>query len=790
MEIDSAGPFRVASLLRQPRLGTFTLTVVCRATFHLEPVECPLAREQDPPLEEDNHWNDDPSRSLYAPSDLVPFKPRADVLLVGNAFAPRREPVASLTVRLLVGDVDKSIEVFGERSFSQEGQLREGARFAKMPLRWERAAGGPETSNPVGMRLDARDGLGSTPIPSLQPPGLHLTRRGEHVPPIGFGPIAPSWPERQEKLGISAGAWPPPGWSWEEQPLPEGIEPGFFNAAPRDQQVDELRDNERLILENLHPDHPRLITSLPGVRPRVMVERMRGIEPLAMRADTLWIDTDRGLCTVTWRGQLSLESAWEPGRVVVTLERGGRSLADAPGEPSNADESDGLRTMLPVMRKATVLPFVARPAAESPMAHAEVIEEVSIDEELPAEPDAAEERGLQTMRIDMRAPRGGATSLPFLAAPDTQEVSAPGPTAPMAPVHVAPPALVAAPISMDPIAPPRDVSRWAGVDARPGGGPTVGAAVVFAKLATEIAAAPNAAGGGLLAASDAAAGLEGRQREESESKARAAAVLEPRPRPTREVVKLVWFDPKSVKRIRKHTDWRVILAELELRLLDADEDQDDDDDEREAGAADPKDRRDVFEVLLRGAATAADGVKRVMDAAVGEDGRFEPPLVLLAGELEMPFDELETLKATAMAARPLSSGDKKLKEVLDTVDELLKTPWLSGSGGIAEGLTDRVREAFAGAKRMVAGDHLEAHTERMLLEQRAYQRRTVYGKKWIRSVMRGSGVPVYLPEALKDELPMFQRFKVKLVGEVDMREDQGEVSGCAVKVLALGRVVG
>jgi hypothetical protein len=53
----------------------------------------------------------------------------------------------------------------------------------------------------------------------------------------------------------------------------------------------------------------------------------------------------------------------------------------------------------------------------------------------------------------------------------------------------------------------------------------------------------------------------------------------------------------------------------------------------------------------------------------------------------------------------------------------------------------------------------------------------------------GGSVPVYLPEELKDELPMFRRFKVKLLGEVDIREDQGESSGCAVKVVALGRVL-
>ncbi|WP_437628023.1 DUF2169 domain-containing protein [Sorangium sp. So ce1151] len=49
-------------------------------------------------------------------------------------------------------------------------------------------------------------------------------------------------------------------------------------------------------LENLHPEHPRLVTSLPGLRPRALAERASGgQEELALLCDTLWIDADRGL---------------------------------------------------------------------------------------------------------------------------------------------------------------------------------------------------------------------------------------------------------------------------------------------------------------------------------------------------------------------------------------------------------------------------------------------------------------------------------------------------------------
>src|SRR5688500_11266464 len=75
------------------------LTVVCRATFVLRPGEAVLAEEQQPLAAAERPYPDGASLGLYAPADLVPMKPRADVLLVGHAFAPRRQPVRSLIAR-------------------------------------------------------------------------------------------------------------------------------------------------------------------------------------------------------------------------------------------------------------------------------------------------------------------------------------------------------------------------------------------------------------------------------------------------------------------------------------------------------------------------------------------------------------------------------------------------------------------------------------------------------------------------------------------------------------------
>src|SRR4051812_42454102 len=107
MDILASPPFRATSLVWQPRPGAWVLTVVCKATFVLLPGESKVARDPDPPNDTDDHWNDDEDRSLHGASDLVPFKRRADVVLVGHAYAPEMRPVSSLIARLVTAGLDK-----------------------------------------------------------------------------------------------------------------------------------------------------------------------------------------------------------------------------------------------------------------------------------------------------------------------------------------------------------------------------------------------------------------------------------------------------------------------------------------------------------------------------------------------------------------------------------------------------------------------------------------------------------------------------------------------------------
>ncbi|WP_437927352.1 DUF2169 domain-containing protein [Sorangium sp. So ce291] len=410
-------------------------TFVCKSTFTLYPGVCALAAEQEPLHLSDRHWGDDACWSLYAASDLVPHRARADVVLVGHAFSPSGTAVRSLTARVVVNDIDKAIEVHGARSFTQHGVLDQGSRFSKMPLLWEYAGGGPGTSNPVGVPPRARDIRGRRSLPNLQRPGVVVIGPDDVIEPVGFGPVASGWPTRQQKLGRYAATFPVN--DWHRQPLPPDLDVSYFNTAPFDQQTTALRNDERLILEHLHPEHPHLVTSLPGLHPRAYVDRP-GEPPqgVPMWPDLLWINTDRCICTVTWRGQVPLREPQEAGQLLVALEGPDQTLAW--NEIEGLASSSGVRLA-------------------SGLAAGGAISEIGLqaphDQAHDGESDVHNEDDPETCTLPLNVNQGPADSrpaLPFATAPAGQPVPPSSPAQRLADlpfVQSAPPAAAVPPSS-------------------------------------------------------------------------------------------------------------------------------------------------------------------------------------------------------------------------------------------------------------------------------------------------------------------------------------------------------
>ncbi len=876
MEVVSLSPLRVGSILWQPRVGAVRLTVVCKATFDIVAGESRLADSQEDLNEDDNHWNDDAERSLFSPSDMVPFKMRADVLVVGHAFAPRGEAVHSLVARAAVAEMDKSIEVFGARGF-KDGVIEEPTPFARMPLRYERAAGGPESMNPVGVPSDApADSNGVVPVASIVAPGA-VAHLGGLLEPIGLGPIAPSWPLRRAQLGRHAATWDKSAWN--TQPMPEDIELGYFNAAPRDQQVEAIRDNERIVLDNLHPEHAHLVTRLPGVHPRAFFERQgRAPEDVVMRGDTLWIDTDRGICTLTWRGQIALDSPLEVGRVLVALEDGRQRLGFADVE-----------------RLAQHAPPKATRPVEVPRALAAAAKERRPSEPPKAKPlsqpppaldlgaSGATKQGLGAFEGAAAEARARAADAAAAKGPAAKFMATPAP--PLAPgggslstrprrASGAPPPLPpsvgdspnAASVRVDVGPPPRvprlvDEPSHATMDMSMAGlaHPGLTNALPFAPPAPaeSLPFAPTNPGGPRLRRTldDATATEEPpnthgmpawlaqsptssrRPRVDSVPPPPIAAAppiatpSSPPPAPAAEPARAAApEDPSRGKRSRAttlasrgadivdlsstasietdapptieliHVD---VSVGARLRQMGAFASlvEGFGEDEAEGAGSAAEVRRHVFAVLTRGAPGDVAAIGEVLARGVAPDGSFVPPLVLVGGELELGFSDVEVLRATIAALTPLfpidpaaAAAERALVEAVSVAEIWLSRQGADGPSSVAEALTARIRDVVARGTRLVPAGYVEAHTERIALERRAYQTRAVLGDRWIRgrivSPATGASVPTYVPIAAAGSLPLFRQFSARALVEVHPRQDQFEGHPACLRVVGLARRLG
>ncbi|NUP05552.1 MAG: DUF2169 domain-containing protein [Polyangiaceae bacterium] len=309
------GPVAVRSLLWRRLSGEEVCTIVAKVTYEISPGECGITTPE-PIHEFDIPW-DEASSSVRTPADLVPMKVAPEVTLSGSAFSAGGRATQRVTARLAVLSVDKVLEAWAPRQFAPSGELLIGVPRATFPLAFEYAGGGPTTDNPVGPESGVDDD-----VPSLQPPGLIWRGPTTHVPTMTFAPYASNWPVRQSLLRRE-------DESWLSQPhvlpMPRGFDARFFQVAPLDQRLDEpIPSDCRILLESMHPDLERLVMNLPGFEPFVVLFDPQD-KVSRMRADSLHIDTDRRLITLTWRHELP-HVAGTSVRSVVTLRRSADTL--------------------------------------------------------------------------------------------------------------------------------------------------------------------------------------------------------------------------------------------------------------------------------------------------------------------------------------------------------------------------------------------------------------------------------------------------------------------------------
>jgi uncharacterized protein YjbI with pentapeptide repeats len=305
--VAGASPFTTFTLPWQMKAGKDTLAVIVKATCDLAPDGRLTLRDEADPPSGDLHDAGDPMRTLLYPSDFVPFKPRADVVLTGHAYAPGGSSVAAqATFRFghRKNGFERRIAVLGERKWLKAGVRlapTDPRPFKKVPLVYERAFGGAGFDrNPAGVGRDSES------LPQLEDPAHLVKAPGDTPDPACFAGVPPLWPGRWGKLGTFDAAWKKSRWPY----LPDDADWAFFQAAPAPQILDHLAGDEGFEIVGMHAVHPVLRGKLPGTRPRCFVQKASDaggdFHEVLLRLDTVAFDADAMKVSLVWRGAIDV----------------------------------------------------------------------------------------------------------------------------------------------------------------------------------------------------------------------------------------------------------------------------------------------------------------------------------------------------------------------------------------------------------------------------------------------------------------------------------------------------
>ena len=201
-QVDNRTPFAAERGWVSDRDGAEIWLVAVKATFDILPDGSTIPSKDQPPVLRVPEYHGEPGKSsIKYEADLILTKNTTDVIVIGHAHAPGGRAVKELDVGFRVGQVQKTLRVFGDRRWGLMGPTSPQL-FTKMPLVYERAFGGvdnksphPERDwdwrNPVGCGYATKKAhLDDVPVPNIESPHRLISSCNDRPAPAGFGPMA------------------------------------------------------------------------------------------------------------------------------------------------------------------------------------------------------------------------------------------------------------------------------------------------------------------------------------------------------------------------------------------------------------------------------------------------------------------------------------------------------------------------------------------------------------------------------------------------------------------------
>ncbi len=247
MELRNHTPFAPLAFKSRDKDGRAYDVVVVKATYDLvEDRRLKIAREPEPITTSDQYYGEPNSTSVWRASDLAPFKPRTDVVVIGSAHAPRGVPAPSWLVEVRLGEARKVLRVHGprwwRRSMGMFWALADPEPCLEVPIRYELAYGGVFgegaeaqvcEENPVGVGHvvgNVPRELRELPAPRIEDAREPIAEFGRAYAPAGLGWIGRAWLPRRALAGTYDERWQREKW-----PLsPDDWDDAFYNAAHPD----------------------------------------------------------------------------------------------------------------------------------------------------------------------------------------------------------------------------------------------------------------------------------------------------------------------------------------------------------------------------------------------------------------------------------------------------------------------------------------------------------------------------------------------------------------------------
>ena len=310
MDVINPTPFEVAPAAIADLDGADLLVVVFKATYMLDGQGgmAPAEAQREVALG-DEFVGDPGTSSLAYASDISIGKTSTDVILTGSAY-PSRAGDREGEVGIQVGAARASIRVFGDREWQSAlgvTRMSRPAPFESIPLTYERAAGGTDTTpsaerdhafdprNPVGVGFRAsrsRRLVDASRLPNFERPDALIRTPDDQPAPAPIGFVAPGWAPRSGFAGTYNELW-----SQTRSPLlPSDFDVRFFDVAPPGLTIPgRLRGNEHGAAMGVSP-YGLLRFTLPSLTPSAEVTgRTSGSRQLELALDRVVVDGDAGL---------------------------------------------------------------------------------------------------------------------------------------------------------------------------------------------------------------------------------------------------------------------------------------------------------------------------------------------------------------------------------------------------------------------------------------------------------------------------------------------------------------